>query len=363
MKNYTYLQGLKVILPKIVRDQNVLTDWVMAAHTRSEELRGGSCDARRIKRFALKESQISQRYLECPDDDTDWEQHSIYTLSTETPFGEDIYERNQFFSKRAVEVFVELYSDIMVPDHLIHVTCTGYVAPSAPQLYFGNKKSSPQITHAYHMGCYASLPSVRMASSLAKDGNQKIDIVHNEMCSLHLRPDLHIPEQIVVQTLFADGHIRYQVSTNEGGLRILGIKEKIIPDTADDMSWVPSAHCMNMTLSRHVPLKIRDHILPFVMEMVEEFGLDLSDVIKRGVFAIHPGGPRIIEVVQEKLELKEEQVTESKKILFTRGNMSSATLPHVWNEIEKNNYPSTTPVVSLAFGPGLTVFGAVFEVV
>jgi predicted naringenin-chalcone synthase len=80
------------------------------------------------------------------------------------------------------------------------------------------------------------------------------------------------------------------------------------------------------------------------------------------MFAIHPGGPKIIETVKEALELAENQITESQKILFERGNMSSATLPHIWQLILEKEYPPGTKVVSFAFGPGLTVFGAVFEV-
>lgn len=143
----------------------------------------------------------------------------------------------------------------------------------------------------------------------------------------------------------------------------MGLRKKFSPETIDDMSWIPSAHGMAMTLSRKVPDKIESHILPFVMQMIKEQNLDLSYVIKHGIFAIHPGGPRIIEVIKNKLELREDQIQESKNVLLLRGNMSSATLPHVWEEIIQKSYPKGTPVVSLAFGPGLSVFGSIFEVV
>jgi predicted naringenin-chalcone synthase len=56
-------------------------------------------------------------------------------------------------------------------------------------------------------------------------------------------------------------------------------------------------------------------------------------------------------------------VALSHKVLRERGNMSSATLPHIWKEILDLDLKSGTRVVSLAFGPGLTLFGAVFVVV
>ncbi len=68
------------------------------------------------------------------------------------------------------------------------------------------------------------------------------------------------------------------------------------------------------------------------------------------------------QLVREKLELSDWQVQDSKTILLEYGNMSSATLPHVWERILRSN-SKNQPIVSLAFGPGLTLFGAVFETV
>jgi predicted naringenin-chalcone synthase len=202
-----------------------------------------------------------------------------------------------------------------------------------------------------------------MGVGLALSEEKEIDIVHTEMCSLHLRPEIHTPEQIVVQTLFADGHIKYAVSDEHKGMKIICVHEKMIPDSLEDMTWVPSSHGMSMTLSREVPIKIRDALPGFIQELCDRAGIDKTDVMKNGIFAIHPGGPKIIEAVQKKLELRNEQVELSKKVLFERGNMSSATLPHVWNEIVNSSPESGTIVLSLAFGPGLTIFGSLFEVV
>jgi len=116
-----------------------------------------------------------------------------------------------------------------------------------------------------------------------------------------------------------------------------------------------------MNLSREVPEKIKSVLKKFSEELFIKSGLSATEGLK-SIFAVHPGGPKIIDSVQQVLELSDDQISESKKILFERGNMSSATLPHVWNEILNKNYPAGTRVVSFAFGPGLTLFGSVFEV-
>lgn len=351
MNKEIFIHSFVPVLPEFHLPQNKINDWIFEAHQASDT---GIVDES-LRRFCLGEKYISERYFECPDVDDQWDQHQIYRM----PEGASMHERMMFFGEKAERVFDQIY-DKEIPSHVVHVTCTGYLSPSPAQKFF-NKGRSPGITHAYHMGCYASLPSVRMAMGLYLSLEKEVDVVHTEMCSLHLHPRIHTPEQMVVQTLFADGHIKYSVGESTTGLKVLSIKETLLPDSSDDMTWVPGPAGMMMTLSKEVPFKIRDALPQFVKELCEECGVSESEIYLEGLFAIHPGGPKIIEAVQKKLELKAHQVEQSQKVLFTRGNMSSATLPHVWNEILKNAI-NGQKVLSLAFGPGLTIFGSLFEV-
>jgi predicted naringenin-chalcone synthase len=365
MKAELYLHSFQSVLPTHRVSQDDLLKWVLGSHLRSCEVMGDTMEMDRLERFlprfAVGSRYISQRYFECEDLNDQWEMHGIYHISNETPFGATIGARNRLFVSKTQRVFTELYPD-RIPKHIVHVTCTGYSSPDPVQSYFSKKNYAPAVTHAYHMGCYASLPSIRMAMGLSSLQNTEIDVVHNEMCGLHMDPSNHTPEQIVVQTLFADGHIKYCVGHEERGFRILTITEKMIPDTLNEMTWIPDAFGMKMTLSRDVPKLIRLHIRKFLSELCDGARVNEEEVLKSGVFAIHPGGPRIIEGVQEELKLTEDQVKHGKEVLFERGNMSSATLPHIWERILASKYPRGTKIVSLAFGPGLTIFGAVYVV-
>lgn len=344
------LHSFKSIHPLYQDTQDHLIDWIVDAHDRSMKFTA-TPERERLKnvlrRFCVSEKQIGKRFFE-----TDREK--IYELTHKSPSGLGIDERHRFYQERAVKVLGEMYQDCLSPDHLIHVTCTGYLSPSAPQVYFNAHNEAPEITHAYHMGCYASLPAVRMAEALSLSRKQKVDIVHTEMCSLHLNPAEHTPEQMVVQTLFADGHMKYSVSPKTLGrrLEVKSIKEKIIPNSMNDMTWTPGPVSMQMGLSKEVPEKIRGALPAFIREMTQ-------DHPGKCLFAIHPGGPKIIDLIQSQLELSDEQVSFSRKVLKERGNMSSATLPHVWKEILDSDYEGQ--VISLAFGPGLTIFGGLFE--
>lgn len=375
-----YLQNFNLVLPNLCVRQTDILDWVIKCHQSAAQnhaevtTKDLELIAKLFNRFSVKEAQISQRFTECEDlKKIGFTEAEVYKLDESHHYGIDIYERAQFFSKRALEVFHKMYpfsAEFRRPDHLIHVTCTGYASPSAAQRMVSDTRWEKQtgITHAYHMGCYASMPAIRLAKALVASSDQDdfvTDIVHNEMCGLHMNPLLNTPEQIVVQTLFADGHMKYSVSSQKKetgkNLKLIAICEKLVPDSEDDMSWVPAPWGMMMNLSREVPNKIKQSLENFTRELFHQAGLGPL-AINDSIFAIHPGGPKIIDAVQEVLNLSSEQIKESRKVLFERGNMSSATLPHVWDEIINNNYPIGTKVVSYAFGPGLTLFGSVFEV-
>lgn len=273
-------------------------------------------------------------------------------------------DRNRLFHHLASEAFREFYPVASPPpDELIHVTCTGYFSPSAAQLIVLNRgwEKSTQVTHAYHMGCMAALPAIRIASGYSQLGKGQVDIVHTEFCSLHLNPSLHSDEQLVAQSLFADGMIKYSLKSDPGqkpALKILTLYEELIPQTEDKMTWECEDWGLKMTLSKEIPILIKRAIQGFISQLEKRCGFSLS----QAYFAVHPGGPKIIEIIGNTLKLSEIQLATSKRILYNHGNMSSATLPHIWKEMVDNpEIPSGSAIVGLAFGPGLCMCGAVLQ--
>jgi predicted naringenin-chalcone synthase len=296
------------------------------------------------------------------------------------PSGAGTAARTKLFSEIVNTYFETEYATIQAaPSDLIHVTCTGYAAPSGAQRLVAQKGwgALTRVTHAYHMGCNAAFPAIRVAAgqlglsrafaSSALTSRARADIVHTELCSLHLDPSDHSAEQCVIQSLFGDGFIRYSLRTSDGagnhipGLVLLALAEQILPSSLDSMSWSVADHGMHMGLLRDVPERIAAAVRPFVVELFLKAGLDAGETLTKTVFAIHPGGPKIIDRIVEALELSHAQAKLSREVLHDHGNMSSATLPHIWARIVATPEVSPgTPILSLAFGPGLTVCGGVF---
>ncbi len=369
------LHGFHATEPTYSVEQHQSLRWLIEAHIVAEiehtRLEGADAAAfatrldRVFRRVACGPDAIATRRFVIPDlgtTETRWDRDGLYDFARR-PHGAGTAERMHAFQLHVRAYLEHAYAEAAPPpDELVHVTCTGYVSPSGPQELVARRRWPTRVTHAYHMGCYAAIPALRVAAALAGEG--RADVVHTELCSLHLDPTDHRLDQLVVQSLFADGLIRYSISTHAKarGLRALATAEQIVPDSAEAMTWIAGDHGMHMTLARDVPERVAGALREFVLGLLRSSGLG-ADRLRTCIAAIHPGGPRILDGVERTLELRPDQLSASRTVLRERGNMSSATLPHIWGRIVAD--PASAPgslVLSLAFGPGLTICGALFEV-
>ena len=117
------------------------------------------------------------------------------------------------------------------------------------------------------------------------------------------------------------------------------------------MSWQLSSKGFLMTLSSYVPQLIEEDINKLV-----ENALHHNNITKDSIthWCIHPGGRKILDVIQKKLELTDNDLSCSRKILAAYGNISSASILFVLKEIMENLQPGAN-VFGVAFGPGLTM--------
>jgi predicted naringenin-chalcone synthase len=372
------LGGFVATPPRYQIAQDRSLAWLADAHAAAETVIG-ELDAAASEGFATRIGRVLAR-CGCPPDQIATRGHSVADVDAgrggfadgilydvaRHPHGRSTGYRMRLYAELIDAYFTAAYAgDGEPPDDLVHVTCTGYVSPSGAQKLVAARGwgARTRVTHAYHMGCYAAVPAIRIAAGFTAVGSRRVDIVHTELCSLHLDPADHSVEQLVVQSLFADGLIRYGMTADDRGpgLELIGAYEQVVPDTADAMTWIVADRGMEMTLARSVPDRVAGAVRGFVLELYRRAGKDLA-ALPRCVFAVHPGGPKILDGVQCALELEPAQLATSRAVLRDHGNMSSATLPHIWMRLLAD--PAVAPgtlIPSLAFGPGLTLCGALFE--
>ncbi len=360
-----FLSGFQSIFPRFRTSQAALLNWLIEAHLRAGGANRQSMEAL-FARYSASADQISTRGHELAD----FSRRHGDEMRLFGPGGSDLAQKTDFFQERVNDIFERYYpAEAKAPQAIVHVTCTGYSSPSGAQRLVSSRGwgRRTEVLHAYHMGCYAAHPAIRMAMGLAAPG-RSVDVVHTELCSLHLDPSKHDPAQLVIQSLFADGFIKYQVTGAEtahqeaASLEILAARDEIISDSVGAMRWATGPMTFSMELSREVPTLLASAMPRFAASLFEEAGLDWKAEKASAVFAIHPGGPRIIELSERILGLNPAQARWSRHILREHGNMSSATLPHIWHEIlQDNSIPGGALVVSLGAGPGLTLSGMLFR--
>lgn len=371
-----YLTRFTHIRPRHEIDQEIILDWIAQMHARSAEKEEEADFAlfyaqmkERLSNLGVGKERIEKRGAQINDlFEKDPLLAEIYPISSHSK-GRGFAERSHFFDREVSAILTQFYPETApLPPHLIHVTCTGYVAPSPVQklvsLRDAGKKST--VTHAYHMGCYAALPAIRMATGFLTlpSPTPQADIVHTEVSSLHMHPARHTTEQLIVQSLFGDGFIKYSAvpSCSEPHFAVLALHEETIPNSSHCMTWRCEDHGLTMTLSKEVPVLIARSLEGYLDHLCSIAGVEKEGVKKEAVFAVHPGGPKILQNVEQILNLRPEQMAHSKGVLRDYGNMSSATLPHIWERVLADpEIPVGSLIVSLAFGPGLCISGALFQ--
>lgn len=244
--------------------------------------------------------------------------------------------------------------------HLVTVSCSGFNAPGFDLQLIHSLQLPPTVarTHVGFMGCHAALNGLRVAHAFANaDPHAVVAVCAVELCTLHHQYGWD-PQEIVANSLFADGAAAVICCGSESS-RSAGFSEQpklvdsfstIIPDTQEMMSWRIADAGFRMTLSPEVPDIITQFLPAAIDELLSRNQLCPADI---DGWAIHPGGPRILQACQTALDLSDAQMEPSRKVLSECGNMSSPTVLFVLQQLLERE--TSGPIVMLGFGPGLNV--------
>jgi predicted naringenin-chalcone synthase len=195
------------------------------------------------------------------------------------------------------------------------------------------------------------------AQFCAADPSAVVLVMCIELCSLHIQLT-GSEDNLLANSLFADGASAAVVSARPPSpgfpaCRIGAFRSALVPAGEQDMTWRIGDQGFDIALSSYVPKIIGGNIREVVEPALAVAGLALPDI---DVWGVHPGGKSIVDQVQRNLGLSPEQVSASREVLRRCGNMSSATILFVLEEILRRQAGGTeSRVCAVAFGPGLTV--------
>lgn len=256
----------------------------------------------------------------------------------------------------------------LVPEEigqLVVASCTGYGGPGLDVQLVRSLPLRADVRRLLvgHMGCYAALPALAAADDFVVAHGRPAVVLCLELTTLHIQPPTTDPEQVVCHALFSDAATAMVVApgpaTSTPGLRLVDTTAVTDHAAGDRMTWEVTDLGFRLGLSRTVPEVLAGHVVATVDTLLTPHGLAVPDV--RG-WAVHPGGPRILDAVRERLRLPESAMAASRHVLAEHGNCSSATVPLVLRYLTEQPLRDEDPVVALAFGPGLTITGMLFRV-
>jgi len=257
--------------------------------------------------------------------------------------------------------------------HVITVSCTGFYAPGPDFHLVRDLELNPdtQRFHVGFMGCFAAFPALKMAHSFAQQNPEAVILVVTlELCSLHLQFKEDV-DTLISNSVFADGAAAALVSkrtphTTRPSFKLTGFASNITDEGEEDMAWDIGDTGFDMVLSTYVPKIIESNLQETVRNLLDRYELRPAHIHK---WAIHPGGRSILDKVEHSMELKKEQIADSRHILDRYGNMSSATVLFVLHNILYNSSAEAdgprfdNRIFTMAFGPGLTIESAIMSLI
>jgi prepilin-type processing-associated H-X9-DG protein len=271
-------------------------------------------------------------------------------------------------SVASINNLISSYPECKVKDvtHLIVACCTGMYAPGLDIDLVKNLKlnSTVQRTAINFMGCYAAFNALKVADAFCKsDHNAKVLIVCTELCSLHFQRE-GTDDNLLANALFADGSASVLVEHESNSalkLKLESFHSDLSKDGEQHMAWTVGDLGFEMKLSAYVPDIIKGGIAELTNSLLAKISKKLSDIKH---FAIHPGGKKILQAIEEELGISKEQNKQAYQVLERYGNMSSPTVLFVLKEVVGNLTAENVgeDILSFAFGPGLTLESMILHI-
>jgi len=286
---------------------------------------------------------------------------AIPYYSVEHTTGERMRDYEQLSLPLARDALVAALAQAQQPAEaltdLIFVSCTGYTTPGIDILLARDLGMRPSVRRIVlgHVGCHGAVVGMRTALSfLRAQPESVVAVVAVELSSLHFSPRMK-RDYLTAAALFGDASAAVVLSADGAAQGPELVDFYCVSDfsTADHMTWKITDYGFVMGLSPRIPVTIRRNVVKVVSDLLGPHGLTPDDVAH---WVVHAGGPDILEVVTNELELTAEQMAPTRQVLREHGNCSSATVLLILEELLRSGRPQSGEWgVLMAFGPGLTL--------
>ncbi|MBL1077999.1 type III polyketide synthase [Nocardia sp. 2] len=254
---------------------------------------------------------------------------------------------------------------------LVFVTSTGFIAPGVDVAVVKQLGLSPTVNRVTinFMGCAAAMNGIRTATDYVRaHPDKKSLVIAIELSSVNavFADDIN---DVIIHSLFGDGCGAVVIGASQpqqpldAGKIVIRDSFSMLFDGAEDgIVLGVNDNGITCDLAEALPQYIIDGVGPAISDVLAHNGIQKSDI---DLWAIHPGGPKIIESSIASLGLEPEVAAPSWDILAQHGNMLSVSLIFVLEQMiaqAEGDKPLSTGI-AFSFAPGVTLEGIVFDIV
>ncbi len=241
-------------------------------------------------------------------------------------------------------------------DHLFFVTVTGLATPSIDARLVNRLGLRPDVkrTPIFGLGCVAGAVGLTRASDYLRAFPDQLAVLLSvELCSLTLQAkDLSVAN-LIASGLFGDGAAAVAMtgaSSAAPGPEVIATRSVLYPHTEHVMGWEIGASGFRIVLSGDVPELVSENLRGDVDAFLADHDLSRREI---GCYVCHPGGPRVLEALEQALEVERAALQVTWDSLARVGNLSSASVLMILGDTMRDHRPPAgTLGLLLAMGPG-----------
>lgn len=330
------LLGLQTAAPPYVIDQREAASMAQRLFSEVRDI------SRLINVFA--NSGIRQRYSCAP---MDW---------YEEPHG--WVDRTALYQSSALDLLETVARNLLDEaglepeeiDTLVVVSTTGIATPSLDALLVERMRLRRDIQRlpVFGLGCAGGVIGLSRAAALAKaEPGSRVMFLVVELCTVTFRKNDAGKSNIVASALFGDGCAGALLSTEGEGPAIGATLEHTWPDSLDIMGWEIEEDGLKARFAQSIPTLVANNFRSLADEFLRRQDITLADI---DGFACHPGGAKVLDALEDALDMQRGDLAESRAVLAEFGNMSAVTVLFVAQRMALAGHRT----LLTALGPGFS---------